>query len=62
MNITDQRDRIIWALTHDLAFLSNRDRAFLADFLETNATMDMPKNSWLTIMVEYDYHKEEAAE
>jgi hypothetical protein len=61
-SIQDQRDRIIWALTNDLAFLTTRDRVFLADFLDTNSVMDMPKNSWLTIMVEYNYHKQEAAE
>jgi hypothetical protein len=61
-SIQDERDRIIWALTNDLAFLTNKDRVFLADFLDTNSTMDMPKNSWLTIMIEYDYHNEEVAE
>lgn len=58
MILKDQRDRIIWALTNDLACLTNKDRVFLADFLDTNQTMDMPKNSWITIMLEYDYHKE----
>ena len=58
----DERERIIWALTNDLAFLTIKDRVFLADFLDTNKTMDMPKGSWITIMVEYDYHKEEDAE
>ena len=62
MSLANQRDRIIWALTNDLAFLSNRDRVFLADFLDTNKTMDMPRGSWITIMTEYDYHKDEAAE
>ena len=55
MNIREERDRIIWALTNDLAFLTNKDRVFLADFLDTNLTMDMPKGSWITIMGEYDY-------
>lgn len=51
----DERDRIIWALTNDLAYLTNRDRVFLADFLDTNLTMDMPKGSWISIMCEYEY-------
>jgi hypothetical protein len=61
MSLMDERERIIWALTNDLAFLTIKDRVFLADFLDTNKTMDMPQNSWITIMIEYDYHKEEDA-
>ena len=55
MSIKEERDRIIWALLYDVASLTNRDRAFLADFLNTNLTMDMPKGSWIAIMGEYDY-------
>ena len=56
MSLKEERDRIIWALLYDVDSLTNRDRAFLADFLNTNLTMDMPKRSWLTIMGWYDYH------
>ena len=62
MSLKDQRNRIIWALTQDIGMLTNRDRVFLADFLDTNSTMDMPRNSWIPIMVEYDYHQQEDAE
>ena len=55
MSIKEERDRIIWALLYDVASLTNRDRAFLADFLNTNSTMAIPKGSWLTIMGWYDY-------
>ena len=51
MSIRDERDRIIWALTNDLAFLSIKDRVFLADFLDTNLTMDMPEGSCITIKI-----------
>ena len=61
MSLREQRDRIIWALTTDLSFLTNQDRVFLADFLDTNAEMDMPKGSWITIMMEYDYLTEQEA-
>lgn len=61
MSLQDQLDRIIWALTNDLDSLTVRDRVFVADFLDTNKTMDMPKQSWITIMVEHDYHKKESS-
>jgi hypothetical protein len=48
-------DRIIFALRYDSAFLTQRDRWFLADFLETNGEQDMPRRSWLTIMSDYEY-------
>lgn len=48
-------DRIIWALRYDSAFLTPRDRYFLADLLETNGEQDMPRRSWLTIMIDHEY-------
>jgi len=62
MSIASERDRIIWALTNDLSELTTRDRVFLADFFDNNREMDMPKNSWITMMVEYDYHQKDSPE
>jgi len=62
MSIASERARIIWALTNDLSELTTRDRVFLADFFDTNQEMDMPKNSWVTMMVEYDYHQKDSPE
>lgn len=53
---TAEYHRIIAALLHDPQALTTRDRAFVADFLQENSQSDLPRGSWLTMMVEYDYH------
>lgn len=59
----DERlDQIIWCLKYDLALLSLKERAFIADILETNKNQDMPKGSWLVIMNDYDDLEREAAQ
>ena len=58
----ERLDQIIWCLKYDLALLSHKDRAFIADMLETNKAQDMPKGSWLVIMNDYDELEREAAE
>ena len=58
----ERLDQIIWCLKYDLALLSHKDRAFIADMLETNKKQDMPKGSWLVIMNDYDELEREAAE
>lgn len=60
--MTERLDFIIWCLKYDLAFLSHKDRAFIADMLETNKTTNMPKGSWLVIMNDYDELERESAE
>lgn len=58
----ERLDQIIWCLKYDLALLSLKERAFIADILETNKNQDMPKGSWLVIMNDYDDLEREAAQ
>lgn len=57
----ERLNQIIWCLKYDLALLSHKDRAFIADMLETNKKQNMPKGSWLVIMNDYDELEREDA-